>query len=106
MGAVEIGEAGDRGVELQFEGAGWAVTLLTDDHFRLAFNAVAFSQPFVERSGWRVSKVACRRAHDAQSLNDSLGLESTIAQAARGKPVPNSDTRLASTSLLSSFAGG
>ena len=42
MSRIEIGEAGDFGIELQFDGAGRAVALLADDDFGLAMDTIAF----------------------------------------------------------------
>src|SRR6516165_8269956 len=48
MRGFEIGETGHRAVELQFDRARWAVTLLADDHLGLAFHPFALGQPFRE----------------------------------------------------------
>src|SRR5438067_12312269 len=44
--AIEIGEAGHRGVELQFDRPCGTMTLLTNNNFSLAIYALAFRQPF------------------------------------------------------------
>src|SRR6266516_7065614 len=44
--AIEIGEAGHRGVELQFDRPCGTMTLLTNNNFGLAIHALAFRQPF------------------------------------------------------------
>ena len=47
---IEIGEARDGGLELQFHRAGRAMALFADDQFRLARHAFAFGEPFVNFS--------------------------------------------------------
>ena len=56
---IEIGEARDSGLELQFHRAGWAVALFADDQFRFARHVFAFGEPlsklFAVRSiGFRI----------------------------------------------------
>src|SRR5579862_6255906 len=55
---IEIGEARDRGLELQFHCAGWAVALFADDQFRLARHAFAFGEPLSELFAVRFHRLA------------------------------------------------
>jgi len=45
---IEIGEAGHRSVELQFDRPCGTMTLLTNNNLGLAIHALAFGQPFRE----------------------------------------------------------
>ncbi len=55
---IEIAEARDGGVELQFDGARRTVTLLADDHLGFALDPIAFSQPFIEFLAVRFHRLA------------------------------------------------
>ena len=48
VSGIEIGKAGHRAVELQFDRSCGAVTLLADNHLGLAVHAFAFGEPFRE----------------------------------------------------------
>jgi hypothetical protein len=48
---IETGEAGDFGIELQGNRAGWSVSLFADNNFGLTVNSVHFRQPFIMIGG-------------------------------------------------------
>src|ERR1700676_79231 len=54
----QIGEPGHHRIELQLDGAGWSMTLLTDDQLGLAVVLVSFRQPFDELLPIRFRRLA------------------------------------------------